>query len=192
MDYSTAAKAQMAGAVVRVDTLVEMMFASETIRLWNGFGPLTTLDGKVWTGAGQMGSISGTSQSINGSAPPLVLTLSGVDATFAAKAKAEETEYYNRPVVLYTQFFTEAWQPLDEPYGLTMARMTQITSRRSPGPNGPEYIVSITAETPFAVRRRPRYGYLTDPDQRRRYPGDLGLDRIAGINNKTITWPVAK
>src|SRR4051812_46079433 len=121
MQFSAAAKAQLAGELVRVDVLVEMQFVSGTIRLWNGFGPLKTLDAREWMGTAAMGDISGLSQSINGSAPPLSISLSGVDPAFAMKAKAEASEYYNRPLVVYLQFFNEAWQCLDNPYGLTMA-----------------------------------------------------------------------
>lgn len=190
MQFSAAAKAQLAGSLVRVDVLAELQFASGTVRLWNGFGPLQTLDGKSWLGTAAMGDISGLSQSLNGSAPPLNVSLSGVDSTFALKAKAEAAEYFNRPLVVYLQFFDENWQCLDNPYGLTMARMTNITSKMDDGPDGKVYSVSLTAETPFAVRRRPKFGYYTDRDQQLRHPGDRGLERVAGIDNKNITWPV--
>lgn len=190
MQFSAAAKAQLAGSIVRVDVLAEFMFVSETVRLWNGFGPLKSLDGKSWLGTAAMGSIAGLSQSLNGTAPPLVLSLSGVDSTFALKAKAEAAEYYNRPIVVYLQFFTEDWQCLDNPYGLTMARMTNITSKMEDEEGGKRYTVSITAETPFAVRRRPKFGYLTDRDQQLRNPGDRGLERVAGIDNRNIRFPV--
>lgn len=191
MNFSSAAQAQMAGQIVRCDVLAEFQFLSETIRLWNGFGPLPTLDGKVWEGVAGMGDISGLSQSYNGSAPPLTLSISGVDARFAAKAKAESEEYFNRPIVVFLQFFTEDWQPLDNPYGLTMARMTNLTSQMKTAPDGKSktYTVSITAETPFAVRRRPPFGYFTDRDQKLRYPGDNGLSRVAGIDNRVIRFP---
>lgn len=179
----------MEGHIVRCDVLAEFMFASETIRLWNGFGNLPTLDGKVWQGIAGLGDISGLSQSFNGSAPPLSLSVSGVDSRFAAKAKAEATEYFNRPIVVYLQFFDENWRPLDNPYGLTMARMTNLTSQMKNGENGKVYTVAITAETPFAVRRRPPFGYYTDRDQQIRYPGDLGLSRVAGIDNRVIRFP---
>lgn len=190
MQFSNAARVQLAGNLVRVDVLAELQFASGTIRLWNGFGPLQTLDGKSWQGTAAMGDISGLSQSLNGSAPPLTVSLSGVDSTFALKAKSEAAEYFNRPLVVYLQFFDEDWQCLDNPYGLTMARMTNITSKMEEGPDGKIYTVSLTAETPFAVRRRPKFGYLTDRDQQLRFPGDRGLERVAGIDNKNITWPV--
>lgn len=179
----------MAGQVVRCDVLAEFMFVSETIRLWNGFGDLPTLDGKTWQGIAGLGDISGLSQSYNGSAPPLSLSVSGVDARFAAKAKDEASEYFNRPIVIYLQFFTEDWQPLDNPYGLTMARMTNLTSQMKSGPEGKVYTVAVTAETPFAVRRRPPFGYYTDRDQQIRYPGDKGLSRVAGIDNRVIRFP---
>jgi hypothetical protein len=189
MNYSEAAKAQLSGHTVRMDVLVEFHFVSGIVRLWNGFGELKTNDGKTWLGTGNMGDISGLAQSLNGTAPPVTLSLSGVDSTFALKAKAEAEEYYNQPLVVYLQFFDEDWQCLDDPYGLTMARMANITSRMDDDGQDRTYTISITAETPFATRRRPPFGYLTDRDQQLRFPGDRGLERVAGIDNKNITFP---
>lgn len=189
MNFSSAAKAQMSGATVRCDILAEFQFVSGTVRVWNGFGALTTLDAKVWQGVAGLADISGISPSLNGSAPPISMTLSGVDSTFAAKAKAEASEYYYRPVVFYLQFFGDGWECLDNPYGLTMARMTQLTARRESTEEGMVHTVTLTAESPFAVRRRPKFGYLTDRDQQARFAGDRGLERVAGIDNKPITFP---
>lgn len=189
MDFSTAAKAQMAGQIVRADILAEFLFLSETIRFCNGFGTLVTLDGKSWEGTKGLGEISGLSQSYNGSAPPIQVSVSGVDERFAQMVKDDREEWLNRFVVFYFQLFTEDWQPLDNPYGLTMARMTNMSSHMKNDDEGKVYTVAITAETPFAVRRRPPFGYFTDRDQKLRYPGDNGLSRVAGIDNRVIRFP---
>lgn len=189
MDFSEAAKAQMRGETVRAAQLVEFRFLSGTVRLWEGFGRVRTLDSHEWLGTSGMGEVSGLGQSVNGSAPSLVLTLSGVDAEFAAKAKGESDDYYNRAVVVYLQFFTEAWACLDNPYPLTLARMQNLTAKKDSEGTGPVYTVSVTAETPFATRRRPKYGFWTDRDQQQRFPDDRGLERVAGIDQKVITFP---
>lgn len=189
MDFSAAINAQLAGQVVRVDALVEFTFVSSTIRLWNGFGSLQTSDGKTWEGIAGLGSISGIEQSINGAAPAQTFTVSGVDSRFAAIAKGEQAEYYRQPVVTYLQFFDEDWQTLDAPFAVAARQMDTIKARREQTDNGPVYTVSITAETPFTTRRRPAHGFYTDRDQQQRFPGDLGLERVAGIDGKTITFP---
>lgn len=189
MIFSEAAKAQMRGEVVRAALLTECRFLSGTKRLWEGFGKVRTLDSHEWDGLAGLGSISGLGQSINGSAPSLVLTLSGVDPDFAAKAKGNSDDYYNRAVVIYLQFFTEAWACLDDPYPITLERMMNLTAKKEVDESGPIHIVSVTCETPFATRRRPKFGFWTDRDQQQRFPGDLGLERVAGIDQKVITFP---
>lgn len=191
MDFSSAIAAQLAGRVVRVDALVEFQFASQTIRLWNGFGSLPTLDGKVWQGIAGLGQIDGLSQALNGVAPTQTFTVSGVDARFASLAREDRAEYYRQPVVTYLQFFDEDWQPLDNPSSIALRQMDTIQLKRSQVDDGFVYSVSITAETPFTTRRRPAYGYLTDRDQQQRFPGDLGLNQVAGIDGKPITWRVS-
>lgn len=179
----------MAGGIVRVALLAEFRFATATLRAWEGLSKLKTLDDHQWDGVGQMADVSGLSQSVNATAPALTLSMSGVDADFAAKAKAESDEYYNRAVVPYLQFFDEDWACLDNPYPITLGRMTNITARKESSAGGPTYTVTLTAESPFATRRRPRFGFWTDRDQQQRFPGDRGLERVAGIDNKTITFP---
>lgn len=194
MNFSSAIAAQLAGRVVRVDALVEFRFASQTIRLWNRFGPLPTLDGKTWQGIAGIGQIEGLSQSINGVAPTQTFTVSGVDARFADLARGDRAEYYRLPVVTFLQFFDTTiegdWQPLDNPFAISLRQMDTVQLKRAQGDDGPVYTVSITAETPFTTRRRPAFGYLTDRDQQQRFPGDLGLNQVAGIDGKPITWKV--
>ncbi|WP_226578250.1 hypothetical protein [Acuticoccus sediminis] len=189
MDFSAAIAAQLAGDVVRVDALVEFQFASETIRLWNGFGQLTTSDAKTWEGLSGLGSISGIDQSINGSAPTQTFTVSGVDSRFAARAKGAQAEYYRQPVLTYLQFFDEDWQTLDAPFAVAFRQMDTIKARREMTDDGPVFTVSVTAETPFITRRRPPNGYFTDRHQKLIDPADLGLAYTAGIDGKSILFP---
>ena len=57
-DFNEAIAAQLAGNTVRVSPLVEFRFASGTVRVWPGFGPLVTTDGQTWTGIGNLGRLS--------------------------------------------------------------------------------------------------------------------------------------
>ena len=189
MNFPATVKAQLTGERVRVDALVEFGFASGITRLWNGFGLLPTNDGKTWQGLGNMGRIDGLEQSINGTAPTQTFTLSGVDPTFAAIAKGEAAEYYRRPVTVFLQFFGDDWQPLDNPFAISLRHMERIKAKRTQTEEGFEYTISLTAETPFTTRRRPPFSYWTDRDQQLRYPGDRGLEEVAGIDGKEITFP---
>lgn len=190
MDFSETIAAQIAGLRPRVDVLAEFRFLSETIFVWNGTGRLRTNDDKVWEGIGGLGSVEGLAQSINGTAPPQNFTVSGVDERFAERVRGEREEYYLQPVLTFLQFFDEAWQPLDNPLPWTFRQMTSMTLRRGAVENGVRrYTVSIAAETPFVTRGRPPYSFLTDRDQQLRFPGDRGLERVAGIDGHPVTFP---
>ena len=189
MDFSAAVAAQLGGKVVRCDALVELGFTNGTSRLYNGFGELRTNDGKVWQGIGNLGSIGGLKQAINGQAAPLELTVSGVDANFASQAKGDRANWYMRPVVVYLQFFGEDWQPLDMPFAMSFATMRQLTIDRQSNDDGMVYSVTIQAEGPFITRKRARYGYYSDTDQQKRFAGDRGCERTSGIEQHVIIFP---
>ncbi len=197
-DFEAVIDAQLTGQTVRAELLVAFHFLSGTTRVWNGFGRLPTLDpdggpGSVeWLGLLGLGGITGLKQPLNGTAPETTLTLSGVDPTFAAKAKAEANEYFLRPVKIHLVFFDEDWQPISRPRLFLWARMHTLVPKREPNDGGGSVrSVTITAESPFSGRRRPRHGFLTDNDQQLRYPGDRGAERVAGIEAKNITFPDA-
>ncbi|MBP2459581.1 MULTISPECIES: hypothetical protein [unclassified Rhizobium] len=189
MDFPEAIKAHLAGRVVRKARLLELNFVSEPMGLWNGFGKLVTKDNKVWLGVGGLGKISGVASTIGGKAPELVFTLSGVDETFAAKAKGEATEYFDRAAVVYDQFFDEEWGLLDAPYAVSFGLMRKFTSTREAREDGFVRTVSISAESPFAAKKRAKFAYLTPQDQRNRHAGDAFADDTPGIDTRRITFP---
>lgn len=192
MDFSQAVRAQLRGEIVRVSQLVEFYFLSGTIRLWRGDWPLTTSDSKTWTPTLGLGKISGLAQSY-GEAQQMKLSVSGVDSTFAARAYGEKTEWYNRLVFIWEQFFDESWQPLDSPYCIRWGHMRELTSRKKPHEiGGYLYEIEISAETPFDGRANAPYAYLNDTDQRARHPTpvpDTALSRAGGLEARRIDHP---
>lgn len=188
MQYSAAVREQHAGRVVRRARLVLFDFVSGPIGLWNGFGRLETLDGRTWLGLGELGQVSGISQAINGKAPELRFAVSGVDETFAAKVKGEAEEYFDRIVMVFSQYFTRDAQCLDAPYAVTWGKMRGMEASRSGEDGNFVRTVSISAEGPFSNKRRAPFGYVTDRDQQNRFPGDNGMSRVAGIDAKPYKW----
>ena len=181
----------LAGRSVRMAGLAFFDFASGPVRAWEGFGRLRTQDSNEWIGAGGMGKIGEITAAINATAPEQTFTLSGIDAEFGPKALADYADYYNRLVFLYFQFFTPTWQCLDLPCAISWWRMRDLVPAKAVAEDGRGSVYSITlaAESVFGSRRRPRFGFYTDADQQRRYPGDRGCERVAGIQNKLVTFP---
>ncbi len=189
MEFPETIKAHLAGRVVRKARLLEMDFVSKRMGLWNGFGKLTTKDGREWEGVGGLGKISGIASSMGGKAPELVFTLSGVDESFAAKAKGEASEYFDRSAVVFDQFFDDEWGLLDNPYAVSFGLMRKLTSTREATEGGFVRTVSISAEGPFAAKKRAKFAYVTPADQRNRHEGDAYADDTPGIDTRRITFP---
>lgn len=173
--------------VVRAARLLHLDFLTAPAWLWEGAGPLTTLDGRVWSGLGEFISISGIDSAIGGQAPMASLTLSGVSPAVMAATFAAASEVKNRECAVHLQFFDEQWQPLDPPYALWLGVMDTMRAATS-GPA--QRSVTLTAETVLVNRARPAFGFLSDKDQRALYPGDRFLEQISAMTSKTVNWPV--
>lgn len=183
--------AALAGKSVRAAYLVEFQFVSGTIRVWNGNGRLSA-GGFTWDGLRGMGQIDGLEQAINGSAPQATFTLSGVDPNVLSKEQGDPFDYINRPVLVYLQFFNEDWTLLDSPYaigGWTM-QVVQETYGWNETLKAWESLIGITAESWFAGRGRPPFGFYSDRDQQLRFAGDLGCQYMATMQNYTVRWPL--
>jgi hypothetical protein len=187
--------ADLAGQRVDAHLLVWFDFVSEPVRLWiGGNGLLTTNDGAVWSGLGQIGALSGVEQAVNGDAPEMTFTLSGVDSQIVRLAREEfEAEAKGRMVYVLIQFFgvddpadPDNQRPLDLPFPITCARV--LTPEFTYGENG-DRAVTVKCESLFSLRSRPRFAMYTDSDQQRRFAGDLGFSFVAGLLNKVVTWP---
>lgn len=178
--------AALAGEAVRASMLVHFEFATTPMRLWLGDGVLDA-GGETWQGLGRLGSISGLEQALNGTAPMATFTLSGVEPSQVAVALDSSDEVKGRPVTVYLQAFGADWQTLDEPYAVYSGVLDQIRIQTK-GPTS--RVVEVTAESLFARRGLPPFGYLTDRDQQRLYPGDRGLEQVPTMANKTVAWPM--
>jgi hypothetical protein len=175
---------------VKVSTLIEMEFATETVRCWLGFGDLVA-NGHTWKGIGQMVAISGLSQAAQGDAQNATFTMSGVSAPLLAKALDAKNEIPNRPIRVYLQFFDDAWQPEGSLFSVWAGVMDAIVIDRSEGDDGPVRTIQLTAESLFVNRSRPPFGLYSAADQKARYAGDLGCDRVAGfVAGRVARWPV--
>ncbi|MBV2147880.1 hypothetical protein KRZ98_06195 [Sphingobium sp. AS12] len=198
----------LAGGKVQCAFLVLFDFTSEPMRLWRGNGLLKTNDGARWQGIGNLGSMSGIEQAVNGEAPEMSFTLMCVDqeaeegeepitgASIMRLARDEfESEVKGRLVYVLIQFFgiddpddPDNQRPLDNPYPVGCGRcLTPTFTMTDEG----ERSVTISAESLFSLRSRPNWAMYTDADQQRRYPGagDKGFEFVASMVNKVVTWP---
>lgn len=185
---STAAAAIGAGEVARLAMLVYCDFASGALRTWEGVGELVLSDGTVWQGNGGLVGVTDADLAAGFFASTLTLTLSGVPTEFDdiyARAMASEEEVKGRRIIVSWLAFDEAWAPVGLPVAIWAGVMDKLSFDKAQGTRA----VSLQCETPFVSRRKPRYAFLTDEDQQRRFPGDQGLRFASAASEKQLTWP---
>jgi hypothetical protein len=173
---------------VHMALLLEFGFLSGTYRLWQGYGNLVTSDSKTWQGLGDVGTISGLDQAINGAAPKASLTLSEVTPQGIAVATNSWYEARFRPLTVYLQFFDRNLKLLDSPVAINRFTMQQIEVKFT-GPALRDLV--IHCEQLFAARGFPTHGWLSDTDQQARYGGDTGCARIPILQYHVVVWPPA-
>lgn len=178
------------GRVLRRSWLVRFDFASGTRRYWLGFGRLYA-GSEYWEGLsrpdgkGGLVSLADLDLSPGTDQQPVTLTLSGVSPAALFALTNHATEVRNRRVVLYQQWFDEAWQPIGDPYARWAGTGDKLTGRRAAG----KASVTLTAENILVAKYLPANGMYTDRDQQARFPGDRGLERMALNEDHQIAFP---
>lgn len=191
--FSSEQVAQLSGAVVRLDFLVEFQFASGTKRVWSGNQALTA-GGHEWLPTRGAGTIDGLSGMTGTAAETVTFTLSGIpneQAGLLAEALAGSDDTAQQLVIVYLHLFGEDWQPLGSPIGIWWGFMQppQVSRSEMIGVEGAVQSVKMSAENAFFNRSRPPFGRYTDRDQQARSPGDLFLQFTPHLLFKTFHYP---
>jgi hypothetical protein len=197
--FTQTIREQAAGRHVVCSLFVTFWFnGNKPMRVWEGDGRIDR-GGSSWRGMGHrqdgegnpLQSIEGLEQAINGTAPQLNLTLSGVDSTIVAAAgkDAAADAIEGRDLTVAIGFF-DATQPALVPLDNLVPLGTWIMQKPSFTATGPVLrTISLPCETLWSQRSRAPFGMLTDRDQQRRFPGDRALEFIPRMVDRTVTWP---
>lgn len=156
-----------------------MDFLDAPKRWWSGFGDLD-LAGQRWQGLGDLITISPISSSYQVSAEQVTFDVAATPEMLALALNAK-TRVRDRTVTVYLQLF--AWADEAGEYGQPVASPMALysgTMQRMPWTaNGPtQRTIRIEAEGNFFRRNMAPRGRWTDADQKARYPGDRGLERL--------------
>lgn len=185
--FSETIAAALAGERVVAAWLYHFAFVGAPMRTWTGDGILEA-GGQQWLGT-KLISVSALEQAANGEAPLTTFTLSGVDPE-TNQATAQETDRVReQPVTAYLQYFAgpgDSMIPTDDPVPLWRGIMKSVQFKAT-GPTQRQ--ISVSAESRFSLRSRPRHGALTDRDQQARFPGDRFCEFVPAMAAKTVTWP---
>ena len=164
---------------------VDLDFSSGPLYMWSGYGDLciggtgdTCTGGKLYLGAGQLLALSSVEETTEMEAKGASLTLSGIPSSFLSLALAEP--YQGRECRIY--------------FGMTSAPSAYVEifsgelDQMNISEEGGTSSVSVTAENVLIKLERPVVRRFTNEDQKSRYPADLGLEFIAGLQDKEIYW----
>lgn len=161
--------------------LCELEFPSAPVRVWSGFGTLTW-SGRDFAGVATLGKVSEIEETSDVSARGLTLSLVGIPSDILSLAFSEN--YQQRPGRLWLGFLNSSAQLIADPVQIFAGRM-DVMSTDDGGDTG---TLKLTLENNLIDLARPRERRYTDIDQQMDYPGDLGLEYVAGLQDKTIYW----
>ena len=177
--------------------LVHMDFQGAPKRWWSGFGDLEVA-GQTWQGLGDLISISPISSTYQVSAEQVTFELAAtpemLGLALAAKSRVRE-----RAVTIYLQMFANvrmaAFTPgggeilTGDPVGSPMALYSGLMMRMPWSASGStERRIRLECEGLFFRRNAPPRGRWTDSDQKARYPGDRGFERLPIYVNYETGW----
>lgn len=183
---------------ISADYLVFMDFLGAPKRWWTGWGNIEA-DGHEWQGIGNMIGMSDIPAAYGPSADQITLTLSGATQEMMTITQEASDRAYGREITVYHQFFdvnpddatAQPWTQLGPPFVLYAGRMDQMTFKATKSNDGDtKRTIELTAEGLFTNRNSPPNGRWSDVDQKRRYPGDSGCDRMHIYTSYSPVWTV--
>lgn len=159
--------------------LVEIGFASGTVRLWSGIGDLSW-GGNTFNGAGTLGKISPISEAAEMQANGISLTLSGIPTNLLNYCLSEVRP--SKKVRVWLGAMAPDNTVIVDPY-LAFVGYTDVPTMED---NGESCSISISCE-PRWIDRRSRVWRYTDQDQSILSPTDTGF-RFTKDCSKPFYW----
>lgn len=166
-------------ADVRPFFAVKLEFDSGTLRFWNGYQPIT-IDSESYQGAGSLISISPIEETSEIKAAGTSIVLQGLSTDIISLALSES--YQNRNATIYTGTVTEDLTVSAYQAFKGLMDTMQIAE------NGSTARVELNLENRLITLERPRILRYTSEEQKTLFPGDLGLEFIDDIQDRTIEW----
>jgi len=172
-------EAALIAADARPALFFEGQFATGVVRLWTGLGDVVW-GGQTWTGAGNLVGFSGIEEGSDIVARGASVTLSGVPVSLVSLAISDAQQ--GLPGL--------CWVGMLAPDGSIIVRPVLAFGGRLDVPtisDGAETCdITITYESQLIDLTVPRELRYTHEAQQQFYPGDMGFEFVAAIQDKTI------
>lgn len=167
--------------LVRPILLVQCAFDSGNLNLWNGIGDLT-VDGVDYVGAGTLLNVGEISETSELAANGMNLALSGVTEPLISKARDED--YQGRELKVLMGAMDDTNSVIADPVIIFSGFMDTMVIN-----DGAETAtIQVSVENRLIEFERNRVRRYTAEDQKIDYPNDKGLEFVAEIAEKEITW----
>ena len=199
--------AEFASKHVEPIFLAEMFFDSGVLRMWTGVGDLE-YNGNTFTGGGNLVSISAIEENQNIEAKGITCGINGIPSNLIALALQERSR--GGPFRLYLSYIlesvSEGFLDLEDGTGQITQEddfLIELEANAIFNPyriftgimdvinivdNGDTALINLSVENSMLIGQREKVGRYTAEDQKRRYPGDKGLDFINRLQDKQIVW----
>lgn len=182
--------------------MLRMDFVSGSQYVADWSHPVTDGNGVTWQ---PFGGLVGVSDVAGGAStaegvdfvlglPWDVLTIEerGLDAVGIITEKlGDRADYMDQTCALFLQHFDPdqrdkhgRMMPMGKPVALELMRMKSVSARFGRGGAA----IILRAQSIMEGTQRPLYGFLTDRDQRARYPDDNGLKYVQEVTYSNQTW----
>jgi hypothetical protein len=144
----------------------------------------------IYLGMGQLVGLPAVSQLVNGVADRVSFGLSGVSADLLALADAEAESVRGAAVLLGVMALGPDWQPLTTMKWIWQGEVDAVEGTMQEDRGEQVRTVSLSVGTAYTGRKRPRHGYYTDADQKRRSATDRFCERVSRYSQgSTRKWP---
>lgn len=188
--FDEAISAVLSGVTVDHVWLVKANLSEGDLCLHTGIGTLK-VGGAEYFGTGSVGAIGGLRQAIGGTAADVTFGFSGVDQRMIEIFRDDyDTGARGREISVSLQFLhVEGFKTLGAPYRCWTGYMGQPNYAYAMNDSVITADITVTAENIFVSRKKATNSLYTDRDQQARFPGDLGLEFVPTLINKTLYWP---
>jgi hypothetical protein len=177
-------KAVAQSKVLRPIIMIDMMFTSEPLYLWNGNGTLTH-SSTDYLGVGDLISIGSISEKTDLTATGVSITLAGIKQSLLTIALAEP--YQNRSITIRLGAINESGDLVSNPVIMFQGKMDVMTIQD----DGNTATITVQCESKLIQLDRAFVRRYTAEDQKIDFPNDTGLNFMAKIQGIAIPWGIS-
>lgn len=178
---TTAMQNQTLAAQLMPILFAEIDTPAGNIQVWSGIGNLSW-NGITWSGMGELGTISASSESTDLQAQGLVFTLGGFDAGLINKAIDSMRRFY--PAKAWLGCLDGNFSVVADPYQFHNG----LVDSASMTSDGKTASISVSSETRLIAMSQARERRYTDQDQRIECPQDGGFKFVDFLQNLITAW----